>query len=346
MNRLLAGRSAKRIHRTDQYDVVVIGGGPTGLACAIEAKRAGLSHLVIEKGCVVNSLYHYPIHLLFFTTSERMEIGDMPLVSHREKPTRMEAMKYYRLVAAQYELVIHQYEEALDVKGQNGNFRIETRRSSGAPVSYAANKVILATGYYDIPIRMGIPGEDLPKVAHYFREAHPYYDCDVAVIGGRNSAAVAALDLFRHGACVTLIHRRAQLSDRIKYWLRPDIENRIKAGEIQALFETRVTEIRPDAILVTAAEGDEDTGPARELKNDFVFALTGYQPDVEFMRRAGVQVEPRRLRPCCNSETLESNVPGLYLAGVVVAGLDSHEIFIENGRFHAKQIIPHLAAHL
>jgi len=335
----------------DQYDVIVVGGGPTGLACAIEAKRAGLSHLVIEKGCVVNSLYHYPIHLLFFTTSERMEIGDIPLVSHREKPTRMEAMKYYRLVAAHYGLAIHQYEEALDVRGENGNFRIETRTRNGALASYSARKVIVATGYYDIPIRMGIPGEDLPKVSHYFQEAHPYYDCDVAVIGGRNSAAVAALDLFRHGARVTLIHRQAQLSDRIKYWLRPDIENRIKAGEIQGLLETRVTEIRPDSILVAPVQGDpvpgdKDAGPVREIKNDFVFALTGYQPDVEFMRRAGVQVEPRRLRPCCDPQTLESNVPGLYLAGVVVAGLDTNEIFIENGRFHAMQIIPHLAANL
>jgi thioredoxin reductase (NADPH) len=330
----------------DRYDVIVVGGGPTGLACAIEAKKAGLSHLVIEKGCVVNSLFHYPINLLFFTTSERMEIGEMPLVSHREKPTRNEALKYYRLVTQRYELAIHQYEEVLDVGGENGDFRVETRNRNGVPGGYAAKKLILATGYYDIPIRMGVPGEDLPKVSHYFQEAHPYYDCDVAVIGGRNSAAVAALDLFRHGARVTLIHRQAHLSDRIKYWLRPDIENRIKAGEIQGLFETRVIEIRPDCIRVAPVHTDGDSGAAREIKNDFVFALTGYQPDVEFMRRAGVQVEPRRLRPCCNPETLESNVPGLYLAGVIVSGLDTNEIFIENGRFHAKQIIPHLAASL
>ncbi len=330
----------------NQYDVVVVGGGPTGLACAIEAKRAGLSHLVIEKGCVVNSLFHYPVNLLFFTTSERMVIGDIPLVSHREKPTRMEAMKYYRLVAQHYALVVRQYEEALDVRGENGNFRVETRNRNGVIGCYSAKKVILATGYYDIPIRMGVPGEDLPKVSHYFQEAHPYYDCDVAVIGGKNSAAVAALDLFRHGARVTLIHRRAQLSDRIKYWLRPDIENRIKDGEIQALFETRVVEIRPDCILVAPAHNDQDAGPAKAIQNDFVFALTGYQPDVEFMRRAGVQVESARLRPCCDPQTLESNVPGLYLAGVIIAGLDTHEIFIENGRFHAQQIIPHLAANL
>jgi thioredoxin reductase (NADPH) len=277
-----------------------------------------------------------------------MEIGEIPLVSDREKPTRQEAMKYYRLVAQRYQLTIRQYEEALNVKAENGNFRVETRQvlKNGVPNTYFARKVILATGYYDIPIRMGVPGEDLPKVSHYFDEAHPYYECDVAVIGGRNSAAVAALDLFRHGARVTLIHRRAQLSDRIKYWLRPDIENRIKDGEIRALFETRVVEIRPDSILVAPVNGSADAGEVRAVRNDFVFALTGYQPDVNFIRRAGVQVEPERLRPCCNPETLESNVPGLYLAGVIVAGLDTNEIFIENGRFHARQIIPHLAANL
>jgi len=330
----------------DRYDVIVVGGGPTGLACAIEAKKAGLSHLVIEKGCVVNSLFHYPVNLLFFTTSERLEIGDIPLVSQREKATRLEALKYYRLVAQHFRLAIRQYEEVLDVEGENGNFRVETRNRNGVPGTYAAKKVILAIGYYDIPIRMGVPGEDLPKVSHYFQEAHPYYDCDVAVIGGRNSAAVAALDLFRHGARVTLIHRRAHLSDRIKYWIRPDIENRIKAGEIQALLETRVVEIRPDCILVAPVGDGTDQGSVKAIKNDFVFALTGYQPDVEFMRRAGVQVEPRRLRPCCNPETLESNVPGLYLAGVIISGLDTNEIFIENGRFHAKQMMPHLAASL
>lgn len=346
MNPSLSRKVAGHNNWMDQYDVIVVGGGPTGLACGIEAKRAGLSQLVIEKGCVVNSLFHYPANLLFFTTSERMVIGDIPLVSHREKPTRQEAMKYYRLVAQHYDLAIRQYEEALDVKGENGNFRVETRNRIGVAGSYAAKKVVIATGYYDIPILMGIPGEDLPKVSHYFQEAHPYYDCDVAVIGGRNSAAVAALDLFRHGARVTLIHRQAQLSDRIKYWLRPDIENRIKAGEIQGLFETRVVEIRPDCVMVAPAQGAKDAGSARAIKNDFVFAFTGYQPDVGFMRRAGVQVEPERLRPCCDSETLESNVPGLYLAGVIVSGLDTNEIFIENGRFHALQIIPHLTANL
>jgi len=330
----------------DQYDVIIVGGGPTGLACAIEAKKAGLTHLVIEKGCVVNSLFHYPINMVFFTTSERLEIGDIPLVSQREKPTRLEALKYYRLVAQRYELVIHQYEEVLEVQGKDGDFQVRTRNRQGVAGRYSAKKMVLALGYYDKPNLLGIPGEELPKVAHYYQEAHPYYNCDVAVIGGRNSAAEAALDLFRHGARVTLIHRSAQLSDRIKYWVRPDIENRIRNGEIQALFDTRVVEVRPDCILVAPVHATGEQGTVRTLKNDFVLALTGYRPDAEFIRRAGVEVEPRRLRPYCNTETLESNVPGLYLAGVIIAGLDTNEIFIENGRFHAKQIVPDMAAKL
>lgn len=330
----------------NQYDVIIVGGGPTGLACAIEAKKGGLSHLVVEKGCVVNSLFHYPVNMVFFTTSERLEIGDIPLVSEREKATRLEALKYYRLVAQRYELQIRQYEEVLEIQGGDGNFQVRTQTRSGVAGRYSAKKMIIAIGYYDLPNRLGIPGEDLPKVSHYYREAHPYYDCDVAVIGGRNSAAEVALDLFRHGARVTLIHRSARLSDKVKYWLRPDIENRIRDQEIQALFDARVVEICPDCILVAPVHATGDQGSVQVLKNDFVLALTGYHPDVEFIQRAGVIVEPRRLRPCCNPETLESNVAGLYLAGVIIAGLDTHEIFIENGRFHAKQIIPHLASKL
>ena len=327
-----------------QYDIIIVGGGPTGLACAIEAKKRGLSHLVIEKGCVVNSLYNYPVNMIFFTTSERLEIGDIPMVSEREKPTRLEALKYYRLVAQRSELHIRQYEEAMEIQGQDGDFQVRTQARSGVAGRYRAKKIIIAIGYYDQPNRLGVPGEDLPKVAHYYREAHPYYDCDVAVIGGKNSAAEAALDLFRHGARVTLIHRSAGLSEKIKYWLRPDIENRIRDQEIQALFDTRVMEIRPDCILLTPVHATGDQGTVQILRNDFVLALTGYHPDVEFIQRAGVAVEPRRLRPCCNPETLESNVPGIYLAGVIIAGLDTNEIFIENGRFHARQIIPDLAA--
>ena len=330
----------------NSYDVILVGAGPTGLACAIEAKKSNLSCLVLEKGCVVNSLYNYPTNMTFFTTSERLEIGDIPLVSQREKPTRSEALKYYRLVAQHYQLVIHQYEEVVEIGGQDGNFEVRTRSQRKTSNCYQARKLIFAIGYYDLPNLLGIPGESLPKVSHYYREAHPYYDCDVAVIGGRNSAAEVALELFRHGARVTLIHRSAQLSDRIKYWILPDLQNRIRDGEIRALFDTRIVEIRPDCLLVAPSHSTGDRGAVRAIKNDFVLALTGYHPDIELMQRAGVAVEPRRLRPQCNPETLESNVPGMYLAGVIIAGLDTNEIFIENGRFHARQIIPDIAAKL
>lgn len=326
------------------YDVIVVGGGPTGLACAIEAKRHGLTHLVLEKGCVVNSILHYPVNMIFFTTPELLEIGDIPLVSQRDKPTRQEALKYYRLVAQHFQLEIHQYEVVEKIQGEDGRFEVLTRTPYGGEGRYSAKKVVLATGYYDLPNRLGVPGEDLPKVSHYYSEAHPYFNCDVAVIGGANSAAEAALDLYRNGARVTLIHRQPTLSHRIKYWVRPDIDNRIKNGEIKALFEMGVVEVRPDSILVVSANGSGKT--VETLRNDFVFALIGYRPDAEFLQRAGVRIGPKRMRPESDPKTLESNVPGLYLAGVIIAGLDSHEIFIENGRFHGKLVIADIAAKL
>jgi thioredoxin reductase (NADPH) len=330
----------------DRYDVIIVGAGPTGLACGIEAKRHGLTCLLLEKGCVVNSLYHYPVNMVFFTTPELLEIGDIPMVSVRDKPTRIEALKYYRLVTQRFGLMIHQYEEVREIEGSDGHFVVHTARRDGGVGRYEARKLILSTGYYDKPNLLGVPGEDLPKVSHYYREAHPYYNCDVAVIGGRNSAAEAALDLYRHGARVTLIHRSALLSEKIKYWIRPDIENRIQNGEIQALFETQVVEIRPDCILVSSVHATPEEGKIRTLKNDFVFAMTGYHPDSDFLQRLGVAVEPRRMRPYCDPATLESNVPGIYLAGVIIAGLDTNEIFIENGRFHGKQILADIAAKL
>ena len=328
------------------YDVIVVGGGPTGLACAIEATRRGLTHLVLEKGCVVNSLYRYPVNMVFFTTPELLEIGELPLVCQREKPTRLEALKYYRLAAQHFELNIHQYERVEKIQGSDGAFEFSTRDRMGAARHYRSKKTILATGYYDLPNLMEIPGENLPKVSHYYSEAHPYYDSDVAVIGGKNSAAETALDLYRHGARVTLIHRQAVVSDRIKYWVRPDIGNRIRKGEIQAFFNTRVVEIFPDCIRLAPAEGANGKGTAQTLQNDFVLALTGYHPDMDFIRSAGVEMEPTRMRPRCHPDTLESNVAGLYLAGVIIAGLETAEIFIENGRFHGKQIVADIAAKL
>ena len=316
------------------YDVLVVGAGPTGLACGIEAVRAGLSLLIVEKGCLVNSLFTYPPGMTFFTSRERLEIGDLPLPSINVKPTRGEALEYYRRVAETYRLPIHYQERVLTVEAHDGIFRVNTEDVHFRPKSYTARYVIVATGYYDIPNLLNIPGEDLPKVSHYYTEAHAFYQRKVAVIGAANSAAVAALDLWRHGAEVSLIHREPELSRHIKYWIKPDLENRIKESSIQALFETEAKEIHRDWICVQYKMGE-----TVRVANDFVFALTGYRPDFEFLEGAGVQVDPQTRKPVCNPESLESNVPGLYLAGVIIAGMDTNEIFIENGRFHGKQII-------
>ncbi|MFN0109195.1 MAG: YpdA family putative bacillithiol disulfide reductase [Blastocatellia bacterium] len=319
----------------EQFDVIVIGGGPTGLACAIETQRAGFSHLVIEKGCVVNSLFNYPTQLVFFTTPELLEIGDLPFVCEREKPNRQEALKYYRRVTDAYKLRVNQYERVLKVSGTDGDFLVETEMvMTGEPHSYRSKKIIVAIGYFDQPNYIGLPGEDLPKVSHYYKDAHPFYDRDVAIIGAANSAAIAALDLYRHGARVTIIHRQAALRPTIKYWILPDIENRIKNGEIKARFQTIVTEINPTSIRIRHLE----TGEESELPNDFVFALTGYHTDNDFLRSLGIEIDPQTMKPKFDAETMESNVNGVYLAGVVVAGKETGKIFIENGRFHGGQI--------
>jgi len=315
-------------------DLLIVGAGPTGLACAIEATANGLKTLVVEKGVLVNSIYNYPSTMTFFTSRERLEIGDLPMPSLNVKPHRAEALEYYRRVADFYRLPIRFYERVAAIQGHDGAFLVETESSEGQRAEYQTRKAVIATGYYDLPNRLGIPGEDLPKVSHYYTGPHPYYRRKVAVIGGANSAATAALDLCRHGAEVTLIHREATLSPHIKYWILPDIENRIKEGSIHAFREAEVKEIAPGWICV------ETRGGARQrVENDFVFALTGYHPDFDFLRRVGVEIDPATRRPCCDSETLESNVPGIYLAGVIIAGMDTNEIFIENGRFHGKQIV-------
>ncbi len=315
-------------------DVLIVGAGPTGLACGIEAVRAGLNTLLIEKGCLVNSLYSYPASMTFFTTRERLEIGDLPFPSVNAKPTRAEALEYYRRVADFYRLPIRYEERVLAVESLDGTFQVRTQARSRAPATSAARNVILATGYYDRPNRLGVPGEDLPKVSHYALEAHAFFRRKVAIAGGANSAAIMALDLFRHGAEVTLIHRGRHLSKHIKYWIRPDLENRIKENSIQALFECEIQEIAEDWVSVRKADGE-----ILRVENEFLFAMTGYHPDVGFMREAGVEVDPLTYRPRCNPETYESNVPGLYLAGVIIAGRQTNEIFIENGRFHGKNII-------
>ena len=325
------------MHRTD---VVIVGAGPTGLACGIELKRHGVAGVLIDKGCVCNSIYHYPTHMTFFTTPELLEIGDIPMTSIGEKPTRIEALKYYRRVAGHYGLDIRQYETVGRIAGDDGNFTVETVDRNGCPHEYIARKIILATGYYDIPNRLNVPGEELPKVTHYYREPHPFYGHDVAIIGAKNSAAIAALECHWTGARVTLIHRGPGIHSHVKYWIKPNIENRIKSGEIKAYFNSEVREIRPDWILVATPEGEI------RLKNDFVLAMTGYRPDLEFMERLGISLQEDTQKPVTDPETLESERRGIYLAGVIVAGMHTNEIFIENGRFHGRQIAADIARRL
>ncbi len=321
-------------------NVVVVGAGPTGLACGIELKRRGVDAVLIEKGCVTNSLYHYPTNMVFFTTPELLEIGDIPMTSLNEKPNRTEALKYYRRVADHYKLDIHQYEKVDNIGGADGSFAVHTTDRYGCRHTYSASKLILATGYYDVPNMLNVPGEDLPKVLHYYQEAHPYYNQDVAVIGAKNSAAIAALELFWTGARVTLIHHGGQISEKVKYWIRPNIENRIKNGEVKAYFHSKVVEIRADSLILDTPKGEVI------LRNDFVFALTGYSPDLQFLNSVGVTLDPAIQRPRTNPTTLESETPGIYLAGVIVAGMHTNEIFIENGRFHGQQIAEDIARKL
>lgn len=318
------------------YDIICIGAGPTGLATAIEAKRAGMQPLVIDKACVCNSLYHYPVNMVFFTTPELLEIGDLPLVSAAEKPTRVEALKYYRKAAEHYKLELRLYERVIEVDGNDGNFTVVTKTEKGIEEKYHGKKVAVATGYYDLPNFLGIPGEELPHVSHYYTEPHPYWKQDVVVIGGKNSAVEAALDLYRNGARVTLVHRGKELGSTIKYWVRPDIENRIKAGQITALLNTRVEEITRDEVVV------ENHAQTKRIPAKQVFALTGYHPDFSFIESMGIKLDPESKRPALNPNSLESNVPGVYLAGVVTGGRHTGEIFIENGRFHGKQIVESL----
>jgi thioredoxin reductase (NADPH) len=314
-------------------DLLVVGAGPTGLACAIEAQRAGFTARAVDKGCLCNSLFHYPANMTFFTTPELLEIGNIPFSSPNQKPNRSEALEYYRKVAEHYELDIRQYENVERVDGRDGNFTVHTMDRFGRMSHYRARKLVVATGYYDLPNYLGIPGEDLSKVKHYYDEPHPFYGLDVLVIGGKNSAAIAALDLWRHGVKVTLVHRGPEMHRHVKYWILPDINNRIKNGEIKAYFNSNVTNITEDDVSLATPDG------VVTLPNHFVFALTGYHPDFSFIEGLGVALDEANDRcPVCDPATLESNVRGIYLAGVVVAGERTNEIFIENGRFHGQLI--------
>ena len=314
-------------------DVCVIGGGPVGLACAIEARREGLEARVIEKGALVNSIVGYPAKMEFFSTPELIEIGGHPFPVQGYKPTREEALEYYRGVSDREAVDIRLYERVLDVRGARGDFTVATDKGE-----HRTRFVVVATGFFDIPNVLNVPGEDLPKVTHYYAEPYPYVRQKVVVVGARNSAAKAALDCYRHGAEVTLVVRSPALSDKIKYWLKPDLENRIKEGSIRASFNTVIQEIRERSVVLGTPEG------AREIENDWVIAMTGYHPDFEFLERLQVRLADDGYRtPVFDAATFETTRPGLYIAGTVCGGDQTGRWFIENGRFHARQIVKHIA---
>ena len=323
-------------------DLVVVGAGPAGLGLAIAAARGGLDYEVVEKGAVVNSIYRFPRGMTFFTTPELLELGNLPFVTPYAKPTREEALQYYRRVADTHRLAISLGERVESIEREGGSFALTTavERPAGAPLRQTrrARSVVVATGTFDQPNVLGIPGEDLPHVSHYFDEPHACYRRRVVVVGGSNSAAEAALVLFRAGAFVTLVHRRERLSGSIKYWLKPDIENRILESAIAARFEAQLVRIGQGSVEVEGLEGRE------EIPADAVFLLTGYHPDTALLERAGVSVDARTLEPAHDPQTLETNVPGLFVAGAMVAGADGNRVFIENGRFHGTTFVKTILA--
>lgn len=318
---------------TQSYDLIIIGSGPIGLACGIEAKKNGLSYLILEKGVLLDAVYRFPTNCIFFSTPELVEIGDIPFLTNGPKPTRTELLRYYTKVAEFYNLNFRLRTRVENVEKQDGIFSVQTEKGE----KITAKAVVLATGFFDHPNLLEVSGENMEKVSHYYTESHLYYRTKVAVIGGQNSAVEAALELYRAGAEVTLIHRQAQVGRSVKYWIQPDIENRIKEGSIPAYFNTVVQEIQPDKIVVKT-EG----GAPLELENDFVLAMTGYHPDFDLLRRAGVEIHKDGMIPVYDKQTMQTNVPGLYLAGVVAGGVrDANRIFIENGRVHAKYVVEH-----
>jgi thioredoxin reductase (NADPH) len=322
-------------------DVLIVGAGPSGLATAIAAKQHGLDYAIVEKGVLVNSIFNFPMHMVFFTTPELLEIGGLPLVTPYDKPTRLEALRYYRRVVDTYDLPISFHEKVTSIEREpDGRFIVETENDRGVGRVREARAVVLAIGYYDLPNYLHIPGEDLPHVSHYYTDAHPYYRGRVVIVGGKNSAAEAALELFRAGVHVTIVHRHPALGDSIKYWVKPDIENRIKAGSIAARFNACVTSITPTSVVI------DQQGTRDEIPADGVFLLTGYHPDVDLMRGAGINVDDETLAPELNMETFETNVPNLFIAGGAIAGKRTGNIFIENGRFHGVKIIDVLVERL
>ncbi|MCY4780667.1 YpdA family putative bacillithiol disulfide reductase [Sphingobacterium sp. UT-1RO-CII-1] len=314
------------------FDVLIIGAGPIGLACAIELQKKGLSHIILEKGCLVNSLYNYPVNMTFFSSAERLEIGDTPFVTTLPKPKRAEALEYYRRIEDKFALNTHLFEEVQEVVKKESLFFVKSSKDN-----YVARYVIIATGFYDIPTSLNIPGENLPKVSHYYNDPHYYAKQNVVVIGASNSSVDAALETFRKGANVTMVVRGPEIGPRVKYWVRPDVENRISAGEIKAHFNSQLLEITENNVKINTPQG------ILEIPNDFVLALTGYQPNFDFLRKVDVKIDTTNaMIPQHNESTMETNIPGLYLAGVVCGGLNTHLWFIENSRIHAEIITKHI----
>jgi len=322
--------------RKSPVDVLIVGAGPVGLACGIAAQRSGLSSLIVEKGALTNALCHFPRHMRFFSTPELLEIGEIPFIISGDKPTRADALNYYRRVVQHYNLCLHLHEEVRRITKSAHTFTV-----SSTAADYQASCVVIATGFYDHPNVLNIPGEELPKVSHYYSEPFPFFRRKVAIIGGKNSAVEAALDLYRHGAEVRLIHRGPEIGQSVKYWILPDILNRIREGSIVAHFNTRVVRITNDAIIL-----QNGTGETLTLANDFVFALTGYHPDYAFLEACGIEISGEEKCPRFDPETFETNVAGLYVAGAVAAGKNANKIFIENGREHARVIMRHVASRL
>jgi len=313
-------------------EVMIIGAGPIGLACALECKKMGLDYVVLEKGALTNSLYNYPLNMTFFSTSEKLEIGGVPFISNNPKPTRNEALEYYRRVTTSNKLHVNLYEQVFSVKRQNGIFRVVSDK-----YDYQVDNVIIATGFYDIPNLLNVAGEDLPKVFHYYREAHPFSLQDIAIVGASNSSVDAALEIYRKGGNVSMVIRGNDIGERVKYWVRPDIKNRIKEGSIKAYFNSEITEIRKTEIDVNTPEG------AITLANDYVIALTGYKPNFQFLKTIGVKFSANQKHiPFYNDDTMETNVENLYLAGVICGGMETHKWFIENSRIHAEMIIDNI----
>jgi thioredoxin reductase (NADPH) len=314
------------------YKIIIIGGGPIGLACGLEAQKAGLNYVIIEKGSLVNSLYNYPVNMTFFSTSERLEIGGVPFVSNNAKPTRPEALEYYRRVAVSHELNIRLFEKVLSVD-KHDSFNVKTTKGA-----YTADYIIIATGFYDIPYLLNVPGENLPKVTHYYKEPHTYAFQNVLVVGAMNSAVDAALETWRKGANVTMVMRGKDIGERVKYWVRPDIMNRIKEGSIKAYFESTIKEIREQEVDINTPEG------LLTIPNDWVIAMTGYQPNLDFLKSIGIKLSADEIMcPAVDEETHESNVPNVFLAGVICGGMNTHRLFIENSRVHAEKIIHAIA---